>query len=290
MALIRYPGSKEKLALSIMEYFPPEFTYDMWKCTSRDSFVEPFFGAGAMGFKVMSNMPPSRPVWINDIDTGMCALWQAILSDPIELCRKIERFKPSAEAFYQFKHMDGNGEGGVIEQGFRKLVLHRLSFSGLGFKSGGPLGGKKQENAKYPVNCRWADSRMKKDIIQIHKKMRVFSDLKITCLHFRDVLRQVESCAFVYLDPPYYKKGAQLYKHDMTPDEHAELAEILKCGRFRWVLSYDDCDEIRALYSWATFKPIFAKYCVGHNQIEGVRPKNNEVLIIPPASECAAVA
>lgn len=54
----------------------------------------------------------------------------------------------------------------------------------------------------------------------------------------------------VYLDPPYYRKGKSLYLDYYKHEDHEHLACYLKQTlKFKWVLSYDCVEEIKALYS-----------------------------------------
>ena len=55
--------------------------------------------------------------------------------------------------------------------------------------------------------------------------------------------------AFVYLDPPYYSKGSQLYLNHYTADDHTAFASYLATAKFTWIMSYDNVAEIRKLYS-----------------------------------------
>lgn len=90
-----------------------------------------------------------------------------------------------------------------------------------------------------------------------------------------------ETC-FIYLDPPYYDKGPELYKFSMSHDDHVRLANALRNCKASWVLSYDDTKVIRELYSWAKFIELRAfenmKYTIA-TQVGGQRPKNKEVAI-----------
>lgn len=55
-----------------------------------------------------------------------------------------------------------------------------------------------------------------------------------------------------YLDPPYF--GREVYYKNkgedktMDKDEHEKLRDILKCIKGKFILSYNDCNEIRELY------------------------------------------
>ena len=55
-------------------------------------------------------------------------------------------------------------------------------------------------------------------------------------------------CSLVYLDPPYYGKGRDLYPNYYKPEDHDAIARVLHRRRGPWILTYDDCVEIRRLY------------------------------------------
>ena len=55
--------------------------------------------------------------------------------------------------------------------------------------------------------------------------------------------------AYIYLDPPYYKKAEQLYGHTFDDKGHKTMCDYLFELETPWMLSYDDAPEIRALYS-----------------------------------------
>jgi DNA adenine methylase len=65
----------------------------------------------------------------------------------------------------------------------------------------------------------------------------------------------------------------KIYQHCFQRQDHERLAEALKTTRHAWVLSYDDCPEIRELYDWADISTNTVKYTIG-----GIRTKQ-ELLI-----------
>ena len=285
MALIRYPGSKAKLAKQIMRQFPCEIAGPLFQQTRRIDYREPFFGAGAVGFQVLESLPGHCEIWLNDKDPGMHALWSAVAWNPWELCERISAIEPSAALFYRLKEEDGRRDLPTSEMAVRKLALHRLSYSGLGYMSGGPLGGRNQ-SSEYNVDCRWNPETMRGEIAKLHASMKRFGGLQITNLDFAKVIEDATEDSFVYLDPPYYEKGPQLYRYSMDEEDHHLLAVLLRKSPANWVLSYDDHPEIRRLYSWAQIKPITIRYVMGYVSAE-TRPKNQEVLILPQAKEQA---
>jgi DNA adenine methylase len=281
MALIRYPGSKAKLAKQIVAAFPDEMRFKLWAQSADWEYREPFFGAGAVGFRVLDAMPSRSRVVLNDKDLWLVYLWNAVLKRPEELIERIECFHPSADLFYEFKDQDGDKNIDPVEGGFRKLALHQMSVSGFGCKSGGPIGGKDQANARYKVDCRWSPQRLCRHVIECHKKMRRFKDLSIKCGDFADVLLRINPKCFVYLDPPYVGKGEMLYRYSMSEKDHRRLAELVKRLPCAWALSYDDHLLIRSLYSWAEIHELKITYSNATLRGEFSRPKNKEILILP---------
>lgn len=237
MALLRYPGSKERLAKTIIPYIPID---------SLTSYCEPFFGSGAIGLRILEKLNPDTPVWINDIDYGVSCLWYSVVYNPQELCEYIVRFRPSVDEFIKLREASlSETETDVVRCGFGKLALHRISYSGLGSKSGSPLGGWNQ-TSKYKIDCRWNPVNLCKDVWKLHSLLSKFSSLKITRGDYKPT---IAPDYFYYLDPPYYEQGNGLYQHGMSDDEHIELATILKSIDNKWVLSYDSHPFISDLYS-----------------------------------------
>jgi len=66
----------------------------------------------------------------------------------------------------------------------------------------------------------------------------------VTSLDFEEAMVRD---AVYYIDPPYYHAGKQMYPIYMTPADHIRLAETL-AKMDRWVLSYDNCEEVLELY------------------------------------------
>lgn len=295
-SIIRYPGSKAKLVAEIVATFPPEFhaakhVRDEQKRAGKQriyfstdystTYCEPFFGSGAIGLKIIDSLPSQCSVWINDIDHGMYAIWKTICDDADRLKSLVVAFVPSVDAFYKLKAQDGKSTGDLAIDALNKIALHRMSMSGFGAKSGGPIGGRGQDGG-YTVDCRWTPASIIA-AIQLAKqslfRFRETGRIRITNIHVREVLAEVDESSLVYLDPPYYVKGGQLYAHNMSHEEHVELASLLRDTAADWRLSYDDCKEVRELYSWAEFEELEIRYT--NAVTDKKRPKNKELLISP---------
>lgn len=279
--MIRYPGSKAKISRRIVaSAFPPEWFLDLWQ-SRLTCYCEPFFGSGALGWDILGEIAGKvcRLV-LNDLDPGIAALWRSVRDAPRELIHLVAAFRPSTDAFYRFKEQDGDTSLDPVVLGFQKLALHQTSFSGLGYKSGGPLGGRKQRS-EYNTDCRWNAARIATHIMARHRLMQQYSHVDILNEDFAPVLDSLPDNAFVYLDPPYYVQGEALYRHAMTDADHKRLANQLRRARFRWVLSYDDHPRIRELYAWARIESFFMTPTVQRATTKQ-RRKNSEVVISNP--------
>ena len=81
----------------------------------------------------------------------------------------------------------------------------------------------------------------------------------------------------LFIDPPYFNKGAKLYLNCLDEAYHRKLAVQLRKMRSKvWILTYDDCPEIRAMYgSWARINSYSLSYSA-----HKIR-KGSELLITP---------
>ena len=55
--------------------------------------------------------------------------------------------------------------------------------------------------------------------------------------------------SLIFLDPPYYIKGSSLYYNYFIHDDHAKLSNQVKEYSKHWIVSYDNVQEVRKLYT-----------------------------------------
>jgi DNA adenine methylase len=256
MQLMRYPGGKAKIKKIILSHLKERYNPSL-------SYIEPFFGGGSIGLNFLKEIKP-RHIWINDADYGLWCLWMSVINKPEIMKKKVMEFTPSVDAFYEFRDTLLAPKpilclwDDICEYGFKKLALHQISYSGLGTKSGGPLGGKEQKS-KYKINSRWSAANICKKINRIFD---LFSGIDLDCTNtdFEHLLNSED--ALIFLDPPYYEVGNSLYQCGFTIEDHVRLSNILMKTSNRWVLTYDDHPEIRNLYSWAKIEEISMTYTI----------------------------
>lgn len=252
--MFRFPGGKSKLSDQIIKRLI---------ITDEIEYREPFVGGFSIGSKFLANN--NINAWINDKDLGIACIWQSIKSD--EFRKRIEEFKPSVDAFFQFKKelLSLSEAKDVVDIAFKKLAIHQMSYSGLGTKAGTPIGGKKQLS-KWDVGCRWSPKKILREI-ELCKKL----NYRCTNLDFSELILDDNCKSLIYLDPPYYVKGNVLYQYGFTQQDHERLAELLKKTKHTWLLSYDDCEEIRKLYSWAKMEVVKVKYSITAKKVDGAK-------------------
>lgn len=271
--LIRYAGGKNKLSNHILDriigfYCDNGYDYE---------YREPFFGAGAIGIRLLESSSRIKKVFINDFDLGISSIWTAVINQPEELISKLKVFKPTAGAFFDFKEkiLAWEGQEPDLDLAFMKIAIHQMSFSGLGTKAGGPIGGKSQLSA-YDVSCRWSIPHLSKYIRRYNKLFsnRTIRENRCFGLDFEEVIKK-KGKAFLYLDPPYYEKGPELYQHFFTDHDHFRLAHVLQKTEYPWLLSYDNCVAIRKIYDWAECMEIDINYTINTSRVK------TELLIAP---------
>jgi DNA adenine methylase len=226
----------------------------------------------------METHPEINNVWLNDRDAGVTSAWQATRDVPAQLRNLVVRFEPTVAAFSEYKQrLTGtfsvpNELAAVAQVGFEKLAIHRTSYSSLGTMAG-PRGGYKQTSG-VKIDSHWNPPKIGQRIDAVHRLL-ASRKTRVTNLDFEEVIGDTTRRAILYCDPPYWQQGNALYQHGLSHDDHERLARALRETSHQWVLSYDDCKEVRDLYGWAHILPISVRYSVGKSR------KETELLIFP---------
>lgn len=269
MSFFRYPGGKTKLRHTVVPILN-NFARKGYE------YREPFFGGGSF----LLDLKFER-IRINDADETLACLWNAVASSHAELKRRVMEFTPSVERFDEFKQrlLTKDHYEDPVETGFMKLAIHQISYSGLGPMSGGPLGGRNQKSP-YKIDCRWNPTYICKKIDTYHDYLsKVYlvggccASADFSYIITEPALGIPDKPVVMYLDPPYYVKGEELYQHSFKHEDHIRLMEALKATSHKWYLSYDDCPEIRDLYKWAHIMRLDVNYTINGST------KKPEVLI-----------
>jgi len=81
-----------------------------------------------------------------------------------------------------------------------------------------------------------------------------------------------------YLDPPYWINGQKFYTYEFSPADHAHLRDVLSAISGKFVLSYNDCSEVRNLYRGFKLQSTApVHYCL--NNKRSTARKRHEIII-----------
>ena len=131
--------------------------------------------------------------------------------------------------------------------GFAAFFLNRTNRSGI--MSGGVIGGKDQAGLwKMDARFRKSDliGRIRR-VASYRSRIHLYELDAATLLH--DVVPTLPLRTLIYLDPPYYVKGRDLYDDHYQPSDHEKIARLTDQLSHPWIVSYDDVESIRQIYS-----------------------------------------
>jgi len=241
---LRYPGGKARFAPLIASVINSNKLTD-------GHYLEPYAGGAGVALVLLMD-GVVRHIHINDADPAVAVFWRAAVQDTAELIKLVAREPVTMDAWHHWRAMMlGEAEGTQLERGFATLFINRTNRSGI--LKGGVIGGKAQSGA-YKLDARFMRDELCLRLERIGRHAGAISvyeedahKLLLRCHQF------LPSTSLIYLDPPYYMKGAGLYRNFYKHDDHAKIARLLGSGRFRrpWIVSYDNADEIRTMYDYA---------------------------------------
>ena len=235
---LRYPGGKNKISPFV------KLIIDKSGLTNI-TYVEPFAGGAGVALSLLFSGTVNHIV-INDYDKCIYSVWRAILNDTNEFIKLIKDTDVTIEEWHRQKdiYLTQNNKYS-LELAFATFFLNRTNRSGI--LKARPIGGFNQ-NGNYLIDARFNKENLIQRIFDIaDKKNQISLFNKDIRSFFKSYLPKYEN-VFLYLDPPYYKKGQELYKNFFTDKDHQEIAECVKQLTCNWIITYDNTAEITKLY------------------------------------------
>jgi DNA adenine methylase len=223
--VLRYHGGKWMIAPWIIEFMPEHRVY-----------TEPFGGAAS----VLMRKPRAQMVEVyNDLDREVVNVFR-VLRDPDkaeELCRLLT-LTPYARVEFEESYLPADNE---IEQARRTIVR---AFLGFGSDSAsGALSG-------FRANGNRQNTHPSRDFVNYPKAIESFTErlegVVIECRDACEVIAQHDAPTTLhYCDPPYVHavrsaavvRDGKGYRHEMTDDDHAALAETLRAAKGMAIVS-----------------------------------------------------
>ncbi len=266
---LRYPGGKGKLAAYAKEIIRANRLYD-------GEYVEPYAGGAAIGLELLFQQYVTK-IHINDLSRPIYSFWKAVLHDTEELCRLVKNTRLTVPSWDRQKRIFANPDDHSYTQlGFATFFLNRTNRSGI--LNGGVIGGRDQ-SGPWKIDARYNAAEL---IFRIESIAKMRQYIKLTrsdaLAMLKHGLSKWPQKTLIYLDPPYFEQGRELYYDYYKADDHAELAKFIaaKMNNRSWIVSYDNAATIKQLYSG--FRSIV--YNVGYTARENRTGK--EVMFFSP--------
>lgn len=245
---LRYPGGKGRMG-------PWLATLMRSNGLKGGCYAEPYAGgAGAALFLLLQGH--AGRIVINDADPAIYAFWDCVVNRTDAFVRKISRTPVTMDTRARAKQvLERPDDHAPLDVGFAAFVLNRTSRSGI--LNGGVIGGKAQSGA-YKLDARYNKDNLVariRSIGALREKIQVHG---LDALEFFKNVgeRLPPKKSLIYLDPPYYVKGSQLYRNCYQHDDHVAVGEAVKALTRPTLVTYDDAPAIRKIYkgmSWTLF-------------------------------------
>ena len=274
---LRYPGGKGKLA-SFMEYMIDQLGH------RGGTYIEPFAGGAGIAMELLLRNVISRIV-INDYDKAVWSFWKAILTETDRFVEEIRTIPLTVDEWQkQHEILVTKNDKYSFELGFAAFYLNRTNRSGI--IKGGVIGG--QEQAKdWKMDVRFKREELvtriqriavrKKDIKLYNKDVNSF---------IKNYVPLYEENALIYFDPPYFRKGQQLYMNFFNYKDHVrieqEIREHVNCD---WIITYDYEPQIEEIYHNYNLRLYDLNYSVSTKRKANELMIFKDGIIIPPDEE-----
>jgi DNA adenine methylase len=272
---LRYPGGKSKALGQIVRYLPASFR----------SYREPFVGGGSL-FIHLKQRRSELEVWINDLNHDLYCFWKYAQKDLDALVAAVARLKretTDGRALFAELTKTEAGARSEFECAVRFFVLNRITFSGTADAGGYSQGA--------------FEKRFTFSSIERLKRLRpALEGVRVTNLDYRAALAEPGADTFIFLDPPYFSATkSKLYGRKgalHTGFDHAAFAAALRGCPHRWLVTYDDSEEIRRNFADAHIYEWELQYGM-NNYGRSFAPKGKELFItnyeVETASSSAAL-
>ena len=233
---LRYPGGKGRLLALFKSIFEQNALIGC-------NYVEPFAGGCGLALSLLFCGYVCR-IHINNINRSLYAFWKSILDYTEDMCRLINDTPVNVEEWERQKNIQTREDLSILELGFSTFFLNRTNRSGI--LSAGIIGGKKQLG-KWKIDARYNKNNLIERIKRIASSKGKISVYNMDALDFLKT-HKFSSDTLIYLDPPYYIKGQNLYDNFYEAEDHVDLAHFVQQLIPKWIVSYDDVFPIRQLY------------------------------------------
>ena len=225
-SVLRYPGGKQRAVKILADFVPHDET----------EICSPFLGGGSFELYCASAM--KMRVYGYDNFSPLVEFWQMLFSRGKQIADQADSFLPvlKRDTFYQLQKTQSQLEG-KIARAAAFYVINRASFSGCTLSGG-----------MSPGHLRFTPSSVER--LRNFPAAAIKSYFSVAQMDFADSISRHRR-GMIYADPPYFLRNQNLYGDRGKAREsfdHQKLRDILVSRGGRWLLSYNECEEVRKLY------------------------------------------
>ncbi len=220
-SFIPWTGGKKNLREAAVLRFPLKY----------ERYIEVFGGGGW----VLFHKPQTSFEVLNDVNSNLTNLYRCVREQPEELKKQLEYVVNSREDFERIASLHKNGllpQYGDCDRAVKFYQLIRGSYANnLRCFSAKP-------------HSYWSDFPLID--MAAERLQRVIIENK----DFEQLIRQYDRpVSFFYCDPPYF--STEHYYHDAPfgTEDHQRLRDTLLGCQGKFLVSYNDCPEIRQLWA-----------------------------------------
>lgn len=237
---LRYPGGKFGIRKMISTIINEQEL-------DRGHYIEPYAGGAGLALSLLFG-GHVHEIHLNDLDRSIWSFWYSILNETERFIDKIENIEVTLDEWkIQREVQENKKEADIFELGFSTFFLNRTNRSGI-IQKAGVIGGLKQDGS-YKLDCRFGKAGLIERIERINKyahRIHLYNEDAIEFIQRAE--RELPENKVFCIDPPYYHKGSTLYTNFYEHSDHLIISEIIANLESKWLLTYDNCEEISGLY------------------------------------------
>ena len=240
-------------------------------------YAEPYAGGASLALSLLFGEHVAE-IHLNDFDRSVWAFWKSAVDHSSELVARIRSTSVTMDEWYAQREVQSNKQhASILDLGFSTFYLNRTNRSGI--LTGGVVGGKGQVG-QWKINARFNKQNLIDRLERIAAYKSRIHVTKLDALTF--IARRGHSLpskrSLIYLDPPYFTKGPELYMNAYKPSDHAAVASaVTQDVKIPWVVSYDDVPQIRQLYRTARRMSYTLRYSASFTR------KGRELVFVGPS-------
>lgn len=212
-------GGKFYLAKWVLDNFPENY--------QEMTYIEPFIG----GANVLLNKERSKTEIMNDLDSNVIEIYQALRDEPKEFIRRLNLSKYCQETFD--RALKKTVFNDYLDKAVNEFILRRMSRGGL--KSAFAWSNRLRGGVPGDINAWNTAIKGLPELAERLQEVYVFNKPAI------EVLKSFDGPdVLTYCDPPYLHEtrvSKTVYASEMTTEDHIQLSHVLNGFQGKVLLS-----------------------------------------------------